>query len=80
MSALGENRTRWDGANDVNDPLRSSVLQCAKWPLQNVWHTRLTDPRRFGILQNAFLAGRGAIQFGLLKRREFITMSSTSPA
>jgi hypothetical protein len=26
-----------------------------------------------------FLAGRGAIQYGLLKRREFITMSSTQP-
>jgi hypothetical protein len=34
----------------TNDPLRPSVLHCAKWPLQNVWHTRLTDPRQFDIL------------------------------
>ena len=47
-------------------------------PLQNVWHTCLTDPRQFGILQTrSWLTG--AMQSGLLKRREFIMMSSTQP-
>src|SRR5262249_30886727 len=51
MSAVGES-----GA------LRSSVLQYANWPLQNVWHTHLTDPRQVGILQTrSWLTGARCI-------------------